>query len=167
MNSSLKLKAVIQNLPVKLRAPINNLHRKGLDIEGVMATLIHKYQWTFAVCVVALLLTVACNSIPQSPNPLEPLLLNGRPTIAEFGRGTCEPCKEMKPILDELAVEYKDRVNVVIINVDDYRSLVSKYGVMAIPTQLVFDSSGNLIARHMGVWPRDSIVAQFQSMGVS
>ena len=39
-------------------------------------------------------------------------LSNGKPTLAEFGRGTCIPCKQMKPILENLAVEYQDRLNV-------------------------------------------------------
>jgi thioredoxin 1 len=129
--------------------------------------LLKKPEWSLAVCVAVLTLLVGCSSPPEVPNLLEPALLSGKPTIAEFGRGTCEPCKEMKPILDELAIEYKDRVNVATINVDDYQSLVSKYGVMAIPTQLVFDSNGNLVARHMGVWTKTDIIAQFQSMGIN
>jgi thioredoxin 1 len=98
--------------------------------------------------------------------PLEQALSNGKPTLAEFGSSTCIPCKQMKPILEELAVEYKGKLNVVIVEVYEQRSLTQQYGIMAIPTQIVFDSSGKEITRHIGLWPKEEIVAQLKKMGV-
>ncbi len=72
----------------------------------------------------------------------------------------------MKPILEELAVEYKDKLNVVIIEVYEHRDLTNQYGIMAIPTQLFFDSSGQEIARHIGFWPKEEIIAQLQKMEI-
>jgi len=97
---------------------------------------------------------------------LETALLNGKPTLAEFGRGTCIPCKEMKPILEDLAVQYKDRLNVAIVSVDDYSQLTSYYKVMAIPTQIGFDSNGKEVFRHVGAWPKDQIILQLSKLGV-
>jgi peptidylprolyl isomerase len=97
---------------------------------------------------------------------LEQALLNGKPTLAEFGRGTCIPCKEMKPILEELAVQYKDRLNVAIVSVDDYSQLTSYYKVMAIPTQIGFDNNGKEVFRHVGAWPKDQIISQLSKLGV-
>jgi thioredoxin 1 len=93
-------------------------------------------------------------------------LSNGKPTLAEFGRGTCIPCKEMKPILEDLAVQYKGRLNVSIVSVDDYSQLTSYYKVMAIPTQIGFDSNGKEVFRHVGFWAKDQIVAQLDKLGV-
>ncbi len=93
-------------------------------------------------------------------------LTNGRPTLAEFGRGTCIPCKEMKPILENLAIEYQDRLNVSIVSVDDYRELTNYYHIMAIPTQIGFDGNGKEIFRHVGLWPREQIVAQLGKLGI-
>jgi len=45
---------------------------------------------------------------------LEQAISNGKLTLAEFGRGVCIPCKEMKPILEELSAEYKGELNVVM-----------------------------------------------------
>jgi len=98
--------------------------------------------------------------------PLLQALSNGQPTVAEFGRGTCIPCKQMKPILEELAKEYEGKVNVLIISVDEYRDLTRQYGIMAIPTQIFFDSSGKEFNRHMGFYPKEDIVTQLQEMGV-
>jgi FKBP-type peptidyl-prolyl cis-trans isomerase 2 len=98
--------------------------------------------------------------------PLEQALSNGKPTLAEFGSSTCIPCKQMKPILEELAVEYEGKLNVVIVEVYEQRSLTQQYGIMAIPTQIVFDSNGKEVTRHMGLWPREEIIAQLKKMGI-
>jgi peptidylprolyl isomerase len=98
--------------------------------------------------------------------PLEEALASGKPTIAEFGRGTCIPCKQMKPILENLALEYKDRLNVSIVSVDEYRDLTNHYQIMAIPTQIGFDSSGKEIFRHVGFWAKEDIVAKLKEAGI-
>jgi thioredoxin 1 len=93
-------------------------------------------------------------------------LKNGKPTLAEFGRGTCIPCKQMKPILENLAVEYEDRLNVPIVSIDDYRELTNYYKIMGIPTQIVFDSNGKEVFRHIGFWPKDQIIPQLSKLGI-
>jgi thioredoxin 1 len=93
-------------------------------------------------------------------------LTNGKPTLAEFGRGTCIPCKEMKPILENLAIEYQDRLNVPIVSIDDYRDLANRYKVMAIPTQIIFDGGSKELYRHAGFWPKDQIVTQLGKFGI-
>ena len=72
----------------------------------------------------------------------------------------------MKPILEELAVEYKDKVNVVIVEVYEQMELTRFNRIMAIPTQIVFDSSGKEITRHVGLWPKEQIIAQLKKMGI-
>lgn len=98
--------------------------------------------------------------------PLEEALSSGKVTLAEFGSNTCIPCKEMKPILEQLAVEYKDEVNILLIEVYDYMELTRQYGIMGIPTQIVFDENGNEITRHTGFWAKEDIIAQFREMGI-
>jgi len=111
---------------------------------------------------------------PPKPTPKPDLtsmslgqaLSSGKPTLAEFGRGICIPCKMMKPILEALAVEYKDKLNVVIIEIDEHRDLTKQHGIMAIPTQIFFDSSGQEVTRHMGFWPKEEIITQLKEMGI-
>jgi peptidylprolyl isomerase len=97
---------------------------------------------------------------------LEEALANGKPTLAEFGRGTCIPCKQMKPILEDLAYIYEDKLNVSIVSVDDYSDLTNFYKVMAIPTQIGFDSSGKEIFRHVGFWDKEEIITKLTEMGI-
>ncbi|MDD5038791.1 MAG: thioredoxin family protein [Dehalococcoidales bacterium] len=113
--------------------------------------------------------------VPSTPStgtdltsiPLPEALTNGRPTLAEFGRGTCIPCQAMKPILEELAVEYQDRLNVAIVSVDEYNILTRYYRIMAIPTQIGFDSDGQEVFRHVGFWEKDEIITELSKLGIN
>ena len=97
---------------------------------------------------------------------LKQAISNGKPTLAEFGRGVCIPCKEMKPILEELSVEYKGELNVVIVEVDDNVDLTRQFGIMMIPTQIFLDSEGEEVFRHIGFYPKEEIIAQLEKMGI-
>ena len=97
---------------------------------------------------------------------LQQALSNGKPTLAEFGSVTCIPCKEMKPILEKLSIDYQDKLNVVFVEIYEQKSLANFFKIMAIPTQIVFDSSGNEVTRHMGLWPREQIEIQLNKMGI-
>jgi thioredoxin 1 len=99
---------------------------------------------------------------------LEKSLGNGKPTLADFGWKICIPCKAMKPILEEMAAEYSDRVNVLIVEVYDpaQEKLVTKYGIKSIPTQVFFDKNGKEVTRHIGFISKADILAQLNKIGV-
>ena len=99
-------------------------------------------------------------------NPLDKALSKDVPVLADFGRGTCTPCKMMKPILKKLKKEYEGRAEILIINIDEYRGLAQRVGVRAIPTQVFYDSSGNEVSRHQGFMPREDMVKRLTDMGV-
>ena len=65
-----------------------------------------------------------------------------------------------------MAIEYEGKLNVVIVEVYDQMELTRSYRIMTIPTQIVFDSSGKEITRHLGLWPKEQIIAQLKKMGV-
>jgi len=91
---------------------------------------------------------------------------NGKPTLAEFGRGTCIPCKQMKPILEEIAVEYDGKLNVMIISVDEYAELTREFKIMSIPTQVFLDIDGKEVSRHVGYYPKTAIMTELLKMDV-
>ncbi len=121
-------------------------------------------------CLVVSLLTVACSENGTSDwvgaTPLEEALVNGKPTVAEFGAGFCVPCKRMKPILEELVAEHGDKLNLSFVDVYERRDLAGEHEIVSIPTQIFFDSSGKEVTRHVGFWPKENVVAQLQEMGV-
>ncbi|MFC1958909.1 thioredoxin family protein [Chloroflexota bacterium] len=97
---------------------------------------------------------------------LKQAVSNGKPTLAEFGRGICIPCKEMKPILEELSIEYKGKLDVVIVEVDDNVDLTRQFGIMMIPTQIFLDSDGEEVFRHVGFYPKEEIIVQLKKMRI-
>ncbi len=99
-------------------------------------------------------------------SPIRLALKNKLPTMTEFGSGTCQACVQMKPIIAELQDEYKEKANILSIDVDDYMALTRKYKIVLIPTQIFFDTLGNEIFRHMGFFPKDSILIQLEEAGL-
>lgn len=89
------------------------------------------------------------------------------PKLIELGRGICKYCKEMKPILDELAVEYKGKVVIKIIDIGDEPGEAEKYGIQLIPTQIFFDKDGKEVWRHEGFLPKEEIIKKFKEMGIN
>ncbi|GAI00690.1 unnamed protein product, partial [marine sediment metagenome] len=67
---------------------------------------------------------------------------------------------------EELVKEYEGKLNVVIVEVYEQMDLTRQYGIMAIPTQIVFDSEGQEITRHIGFWSKEEIIAQLKKMGI-
>lgn len=88
------------------------------------------------------------------------------PKLLDFGRGKCIPCKAMAPILKELSEEYKDRVIIKIIEIDQEPRLTKANRVRLIPTQVFFDSNNREIYRHEGFMDKEQINKVFQKMGI-
>ena len=103
----------------------------------------------------------------QVDNPLAIALKSGQPVVAYCGRGTCIPCKMMKPILDELKATYKGRAEVFIFDIDEYSDLTEQYGINLIPTQIFFDKAGKEVMRHEGFFPKEEIVNKLKELGVN
>ena len=99
-------------------------------------------------------------------NPLDAALQTGKPVLADFGKGLCIPCKEMKPILDELAVEYRGRASILIIEIDEYRALTRRHRVRLIPTQIFFDAAEREVYRHEGFMSKEAIKKKLAEIGV-
>ena len=102
----------------------------------------------------------------DTQNPLEKAFKTGRVVLADFGRGVCIPCKAMKPILDELALTYKGKAEVLIFDIDEYSDLTEQYGVKMIPTQIFFDKLGKEVWRHEGFLEKEKIIDKFAELGV-
>lgn len=99
-------------------------------------------------------------------NPLTSALKNGNPTMVDFGSTTCLPCIQMKPIIEELQNELSDKANIIFINVNEQPALTRQYKIMLIPLQVFFDKSGNEIYRHIGFYPKDSLMIWLKKAGL-
>ncbi len=88
-------------------------------------------------------------------NSLEPELAihNGHPTLIEFYADWCEACKQMAPSMIELKNTFENKIDVVLLNVDNPRwlDLIDKYHVNGIPHLFFFDDLGNLKGQAIGL----------------
>ena len=76
--------------------------------------------------------------------------------FADFFATWCMPCKMMSPILEEVSEKLEGEVSFVKIDVDECRDLAEKYGIMSIPTMIVFEN-GEPAKKLVGVHPAEEI----------
>lgn len=84
----------------------------------------------------------------------ETLLAGDKPLLVDFWASWCGPCKMLAPVIEELAVQYDGTVVVGKVDVDENQSLAMNYGVMNIPTVILFQK-GNEVNRLVGVLPKE------------
>lgn len=75
------------------------------------------------------------------------------PVLADFWAEWCVPCKMVGPILEQMAEEYKGKVKIAKINVDEEGELATNYNIVSIPTILLFHK-GNVAKQQIGAVPK-------------
>jgi thioredoxin 1 len=78
------------------------------------------------------------------------------PVVVDFWAEWCGPCKQLSPLVDELAAEMAGKVKVVKVNIDESPDAPTKYGVRGIPTLMIF-KGGELTDTKVGGMPKSQL----------
>jgi thioredoxin 1 len=79
------------------------------------------------------------------------------PFLLDFSAVWCGPCKALSPIVERLADEYKGKVRVGKLDIDDAPGVASKFAIKSVPTVLVF-KAGKESGRHVGVTNKETLI---------
>ncbi|MGH1398572.1 MAG: thioredoxin [Alphaproteobacteria bacterium] len=84
------------------------------------------------------------------------VLKSETPVMVDFWAEWCGPCKQLSPIVDELAADMGDKIKVVKVNIEDAPEAPSKYGVRGVPTLMIF-KGGELVDTKVGGMPKSQL----------
>jgi thioredoxin 1 len=84
------------------------------------------------------------------------VIKSDKKVIVDFWAEWCGPCRMVAPVVEDIAKEYSEEVKVAKLNVDENQSTASRYGIMSIPTMLVFEN-GKVQDKLVGYMPKDKL----------
>ena len=94
----------------------------------------------------------------------EDLVLDAdKPVLVDFWATWCKPCLVVAPIVDELTDEFEGRINFVKVDVDANQKIAANYGVMSIPTLLIF-KNGEPVTNIVGARPKNELKKNLESV---
>jgi thioredoxin 1 len=85
------------------------------------------------------------------------VLKSDKPVIVDYWAEWCGPCRMVAPVLEEIATENADKINVVKLNIDENPQIAQRYQILQIPTLNVF-SGGEVVKQIIGAKPKSALL---------
>jgi thioredoxin 1 len=100
--------------------------------------------------------------VPVTDDTFEEMVIDAdQLVLVDFWATWCPPCRQIDPILEELAVELDGKLTIRKLNTDENQNTAAAYGVYSIPTQLLF-KNGEPIERIVGFKPKGALLGQIE-----
>lgn len=94
----------------------------------------------------------------------EEVLKSDVPVLVDFWAPWCGPCQQIGPIIAEVAEEMEGKAKVCKVNVDENQATAQKYGIMSIPTMMIF-KGGEVVDSFVGLRPKEDIIERLTKAG--
>jgi len=91
------------------------------------------------------------------------VIRSGIPVLVDFWAVWCGPCQMQNPILEEVAREFEGKAKVAKLNVDENPNSAAKYGIMSIPTLIIF-KDGNMVKQMIGVQSKEILEEEINKL---
>lgn len=91
------------------------------------------------------------------------LVKGDQPVMIDFWATWCGPCRQMSPIVEELAKEYEGKVVVGKCNIDEEEDIAMQYGIRSIPT-IIFIKNGEIVDKTVGAVPKAKLVEKLDKL---
>jgi len=154
--------------PLKEVAPAIEQYIREAKQQQVIAKFLEEVRKNAKVDIDQDRLTKITTKPPEmdTEDDLKKALAGGKPVLVDFGANSCLPCRQMRPVLKEVRIEYSEKAKILVIDVYKNQNLAREHKVLMLPTLVFFDSKGKEAFRHVGILEKEKIVAKLKEIGM-